>query len=303
MTTLDIVIPEYNFVCTELVASLLTQCRAAVQLRAFSITVVDDASTHGETIARNQVINNWPHCRFMQNSVNAGRSATLNRGIRSSENELVLIVDCDAEVASPDFICKYLNHFENRDKEVSVVCGGILTSPQHLRSDNHLRYRYETAASKIRNLRFQRSHPYDYFSTFNVMMRRDVLREVSFNEELTRYGYEDTLFGLDLKKEKIPVSYIDNRLVHTGIDSNLSFLQKTETALRNLHDFNHLFGNTGTAVSRTAEALRRYHLAGAMRLWHRHCSTWERRNLLGSRPHLFLFKLYKLGYYISLPKP
>lgn len=300
MTTLDIVIPEYNFVCTELLASLHAQCTAAPQLRAFTITVVDDASTSAATTARNREINRLPHCRFLENGVNSGRSATINKGIQSSGNELVLIIDCDAEVASPRFISDYLDFFLQNGAAAAVVCGGILTSPRYLRADNHLRYRYETAASKIRNLRFQRSHPYDFFSTFNVMMRRSVLREVSFNEQLTRYGYEDTLFGLELEKKGIPVSYIDNRLIHTGIDSSQSFLEKTETALHNLHDFRYLFGSRGTAVSRTADALRRYHLAGAVRLWHRLFGACERQNLLGSRPSLFLFKLYKLGYYLNI---
>jgi hypothetical protein len=37
-----------------------------------------------------------------------------------------------------------------------------------------------------------------------------------------------------------------------------------------------------------------------IRLWHRLFGAIERRNLCGQRPSLTVFKLYKIGYYITL---
>ena len=47
------------------------------------------------------------------------------------------------------------------------------------------------------------------------------------------------------------------------------------------------------------EALQRCHLAWTMRLFYKLFHRPIRRNLLGPRPCLTLFKLYKLGYYLT----
>jgi hypothetical protein len=39
---------------------------------------------------------------------------------------------------------------------------------------------------------------------------------------------------------------------------------------------------------------------GFIRLWHRLFGALERRNLCSNHPSLNVFKLYKLGYYLSL---
>lgn len=299
MTTLSIVIREYNFACPALVRSLLEQCQKETRLSDFEILLVDDGSTTVETLAENRRITSWPHCRLIRHKQNAGRAVTLNTGIKEAKGQVVILCDCDAEVASSSYISRYIDVFDDPKNNVAVVCGGLMTSSKYLTEDNRLRYRYETKAAARGRAQYSDAYVYERFSTFNAAVRSDVFRRVMFNESIRRYGYEDSLFGIELQRQGIPMTYIDNPLIHTGIDSNADYLRKTETALRNLHHFSALFAGH-TALSRTAERLRRYHLAPFVRLWHTLFSGLERRNLLGRHPNLLLFQLYKLGFFMSL---
>lgn len=300
MTTLSIVIREYNFVCTALVRSLLEQCEKETRLSGFEILLVDDGSTDARAVTENTVVTSWPHCRLIRHTGNAGRAVTLNTGIKEARGQVVILCDCDAEVASSAYISRYIDVFEHPENKIAVVCGGLKTSPKYLTKDNHLRYRYETQAARRGRSQYHDAYLYERFSTFNAAVRSDVFRTITFNEGFRQYGYEDTLFGISLQRHGIPMTYIDNPLIHTGMDSNAEYLQKTETALRNLHRFSALLAGH-TALSRLSERLRRHHLAPLVRLWHRMFSGLERRNLLGRHPNLMLFQLYKTGYFMSLP--
>ena len=298
---LSVVIPEYNYDCTQLVSDLRQSCEAAYGLSSYEILVIDDGSSDTATTKTNSVIDQWPNCRFIRKPGNTGRAATRNEGILQSSGNLVVIIDCDAEVCSPDFISRYLEAARQETGSEYVICGNIVTSPQYGRPDNQLRYRYELAAGCRRTLTHRNAHPYDSFTAFNVMISRSVFGKIKFNESFSQYGYEDALLGMQLKQTGIPVRHIDNPLVHTGIESNDIFLRKTEQALQNLYTHAALFPE-GTPITRTAARLRHMRLLPLLRRCHKWLGPLERRNLLGCRPSLFLFKLYKIGYYAGLHK-
>ena len=295
MIRLSIIIPEYNFDCTTLVKDLHAQCSDAVGKDNFEILVIDDGSNE-ETRQSLSDINQWTGCRLIEKGKNTGRADCRNFGIRQAQGELVIIMDCDAEVAAPNYIKNYLSAFEKDDE---VICGGLNTSIHYLNKTNKLRYRYETNASRLYKDHIKECNPYECFSVFNVCIRNDVFRKVTFNERFSRYGHEDTLFGIELKKQGVKVRLINNQLIHTGIDDNASFLGKTEEALRNLWKFRDLFEGE-IKILRTARKLEKYHATPLLRLWHRLFKRIEQKNLLGNNPSLFVFKLYKLGYLLNL---
>ena len=63
------------------------------------------------------------------------------------------------------------------------------------------------------------------------MILRETFLKHPFDETITHYGHEDTLFGLVLKKEGIKILHIDNPLMNCGLDTNLDVLLKTEVPL------------------------------------------------------------------------
>ena len=72
---LSILIPTYNYDCTQLVRDLQKQAEKA--LTKYEIIVMDDASaTCKET---NRDINSLPHCQYIELTENIGRSRIRNR--------------------------------------------------------------------------------------------------------------------------------------------------------------------------------------------------------------------------------
>ena len=49
------------------------------------------------------------------------------------------------------------------------------------------------------------------------------------------YGHEDTLFGYDLMKQRIPITHTDNPILVKDYDTNEEFIKKTERAIQNLN--------------------------------------------------------------------
>ena len=56
-------------------------------------------------------------------------------------------------------------------------------------------------------------------------------KKISFNERLSGYGHEDTLFGYELNKNNIQIHHIDNPVLNGHLDTNEAFLLKTEEGL------------------------------------------------------------------------
>ena len=298
MPSLSILIPTYAFAPVELVGELAAMCSSSPLCDDYEIHVIDDGSGDNPSLQQARAINLMPHCHFTALPHHVGKSTLINQAAILAHFPLLLLIDSDARMKSPQLITCYLEAASTHPN--TVICGSIFTDTQSETSINRLRYRYEKNADRIRSAEYRNRHPYRRFTTFNVMLPKSVLATIPFNERLKAYGYEDTLFGLQLQKHNIPVLHIDNPLIHTGIDENSIFLQKTETALQNLALLPPQ-AQDEISMLHTVQTLRRFHLCNLFRILHRQIAPFERRNLLGCHPNLFLFKLYKLGYYLSLP--
>jgi hypothetical protein len=84
----------------------------------------------------------------------------------------------------------------------------------------------------------------------------------------------------------------------SDLETNNVFVAKTEESLRTLY----LFRDDLRGYSRLLDAAE--HANGfvrwGLRLWHRMTGRLERCNLCGQHPNLTIFKLYKIGYYLTL---
>lgn len=295
---LSILIPTFNYDCTRLAADLRQQA-AELQARDpafdYEILVWDDASTEPATIEANRHIGQWDKCSFHSLPQNAGRAIIRNRMMQTSRGTRLLLIDSDAEVCSPRFV---ENYWLARN-EAEVVCGGVRNVPRLPRQGHELRFRYEQSAEKKRTVAFRNRNPYLYFTTFNVMLSRSVAERLQFDERCTEYGYEDALYGLLLRQQGISIHHIDNPLVHLGIECNADFLCKTEAALRTLSRLGEPL-QSAAGASRVVRKLERFKLrrsAASLFAWMR---PSLQRQLTGPSPSLFLFKMYKVGYYALL---
>lgn len=295
---LSILIPVYNYDCSELIRAIQAQAERLKRDEGVDYEIIagDDHSRPGRGIERVEQACGLPGCRFIPAATNIGRAARRNELAREAKGEWLLFIDCDALLTRGDFISKY---YEEMLGGADVVCGGIEAVGTLPSPDVSLRFKYEQSAAGIRSLEYRQANPYAHFSTFNFMVRRSVFSHIRFDESCKEYGYEDTLFGLRLKQDGIQIKHIDNPLVHNGLDTNSEFIAKTEQSMRTLHHLGRdiqSFSHVGAAALK----LKDMHLDGLMAAWHHAFGRLERINLKGSDPSLLLFKIYKLGYYCTL---
>jgi glycosyltransferase involved in cell wall biosynthesis len=170
--------------------------------------------------------------KVISSGKNIGRAAIRNKLALEARGDFLIFIDADVMLpgTAEAYMLKWLPYM----KTSRVICGGTLyhdSAPGD--PDKLLRWKYgkwrEQKSAAERN-----KHPHAGFSTFNVMIEKDVFSKIRFNEELKQYGHEDTLLGYQLKKAGIDILHIDNGLVHEGMESNREFLVKTKLGIENL---------------------------------------------------------------------
>lgn len=292
---LSILIPTYNFDCSAFVHELATQADALGV--AYEIIVCDDGSPDEKSKVGNRVINNWPHCRFVELARNGGLARNRNHLGTLARYDYLLFLDSDLMPCDDRFVARYV-----QAARPDTVIGGTIKFrvPGCSEADamSNLRYVYARAREE-RTAKERNRTPHAHFSGFSCLIPRGVFERIRFCDTLTSYGYEDTLFGKELEAAGISMRYIDNPVFHDITDSSATFLQKTETGLRNalLHR-QRMEGHV--RILDIQQRLKRAGLQPAVRLFFALCGKSLRRNLLGRHPRLRFFDLYKLGYLARL---
>lgn len=291
---ISILIPAYNYKCVNLITGLQEQAR---KLKInYEIIVADDGSTDKDAVAENKRINSIPNCKYIIREENTGRAKIRNFLTSVSQYEWLLFMDCDMELPNGFFLKTYL---DNRDAD--IVDGGISIGGNRNDLKNNIRYLYENSSAPKHTAEARANNPYKSFRTTNFMVRREIALLYPFDERFRYYGYEDVLFGKQLKKARISIKHIDNPMMLTDYESNQVFISKTEEAMRTLSTFrNDLRGYS--QIITAAECLNNNHLSVLLKIWHKIMGKWERKKLTGSKPWLCLFNIYRLGYYLSITK-
>ena len=290
MKDISILIPTYNHTCVELVHTLQQQ---ASQLPiSYEIIVADDGSTLPHTIEANRAINNYTNSRYIERPENAGRAAIRNYLAYQASKPWVLFIDSDMVVRRPDFLRRYVE----TPNEQAVWDGGISVGGDANLLKNNLRYHYERAAEHQHTAERRQQEPYRDFHTANFMAPKQLMTKYPFDLRFRHYGYEDVLFGMTLESHRIPIYHLDNPLSFEVFEENEQFLNKTEEGLRTLYTFRHELKD-GSRLLQRMEHLG--WIIPLLRLFHQTTKKLERRILL-RHPNLFLFSLYRLGYFATL---
>ena len=290
MQSLSVLIPTYNDVCVALVEQLLQLLQAAnIQ---YEVIVADDGSTDEDIIAANRAINQLPSCRFIERQMNVGRAAIRNFLAMEARFSYILFIDSDMTIISDQYIQRYL-----QVGDTTVIDGGVTICDTN--DASNLRYLYEKAEEPHHTATERQKCPYQHLHTANLFMQRDIILAHPFDERFRHYGYEDVLLGKTLHQHHVPILHIDNPLGMGTFETNDAFVAKTEEGLRTLYTFR----NDLRGYSRLLTFVSGIHLAivrNLIRLWHQVFKKAERRNLCGYRPSLWIFKLYRLGYFLCL---
>lgn len=298
---LSINIPVYNAKVTDLVWELKSQAK---KLNIpFEIRVYDDGS-QPETKMVNRQLAEENGLVYRELEKNVGRAAIRNQMGKESQFKYLLFIDADSKIINAN----YLKNFLDTARTNCVLCGG--TAYQHqkpVKPAKQLRWVYgknrEAISAAERN-----SAKGFIITSNNFFIEKEVFEQVPFRENIKSYGHEDTLLGYDLFGKGIQILHIDNPVEHTGLEDAEVFLEKTETALRNLKIiWEHWLKNDQVFAARVAflrkfKKITRWLPPAVLVLGYKIGGPLLKKNLTGSHPRLFYFDLFKLFYYSSLKK-
>lgn len=295
---ISICLPIYNFDVNELVDELLRQAREFninIEILAF-----DDASLSYYK-KRNTRISVNSNVHYLEFDYNLGRSRIRNRLADFAQGSWLLFLDCDMIPELPNF----LNNYNSVIDQANVICGGTSYGPKPFKKELLLRWRYGIHKENKNAIRRQ-TRPYASFLSGNFMIRKDIFHQIRFNETISGYGHEDTLFGLDLKRNKVPILHIQNPCIHLGIEPCFDYLLKTEQGIINLVKLLAIVPHERKSLRRNIKLLRVYHtfrifgLGYPLRWFFKVFNPIIRRVLCSNRPSTILFDLYKLGMLAQL---
>ena len=281
----SILIPVYNYTVLSLVNELVKQCKASGI--TFEILCQDDASNSPKNIL-NQEVNLLQNCSFFINEVNLGRGKNINSLAQKAVYDWLLILDCDTFPADATFIQNYVDVISNSSKKITF--GGIIYEDKKPEKEQLLRWIYGQKRETSSIL------------TSNLLIKKDVFLQYSFDNSITKYGYEDLSFFSLLKKNNFEISRIENPTFHLNLETSEVFLNKTKTALENLVFLynSKKISSEDSKIIKAFDFLKKLKLTKFSVFLFKKNITKIEQNLLSENPSLFLFDLYKLGYFCRL---
>ena len=285
---LSVLIPTFNYDCHGLVKKLHEQTnRLNIE---FEILVSEDGGN--QMIANNRQINNLTNSTYIENKKNLGRAGNINRLLEASSFDLKLILDCDTEPKNDNFIKTYLQFAQDK---TTLACFGGISYENHDNQNHNLRYNYGIKR-EARTAEQREKDTYKYLLTSNILLKNC---SVKFDDRIKTYGYDDLVFSKQLKKEKITAYHIDNPVYHLNLEDNLSYLKKTETALKTLSflEKNQILSTRITKISGLYHIVKSLYLSGLLNLVNRILNQVLKKQLINKGGPLYLFDLYKLLYF------
>ncbi len=284
---ISVLIPIYNFDVRQLVRDLHQQL--AELAIPFEIICLDDGSTrYFKTL--NHEIATLLHAAYEELPENLGRSRIRNALAERAQFTYLLFLDCDSRVPDKHYIRRYVEHLQPD----LLLYGGrsyATTPPDQPKLFFHWHYgtRREQLPPTQRGLR-----PYHAFMTNNFLIPKNIFQIIRFDERLTQYGHEDTLFGMELEKRSVRILHLDNPLEHIGLEDTETFLNKTRQGIQNLARLSKQYPELDTKILRIYRRLKQWNLTGLLYLILKATQPFIMYNLKSGNPNLKLFDLYKL---------
>lgn len=291
---LSICIPIYQYEIYSLVKELNKQCN--LLSNPFEIICIDDNS---DTIykKKNIKIEEFNNVSYFQLESNIGRSKIRNLFLNKANFNSLLFLDCDCSIPNSDFIQNYLNNIQH-----DISYGGRKHYESKPSNDAIvLRWKYGKEREDL-SFNERKKSPFISFRSNNFMIKKHVFSIVNFDETITKYGHEDTLFALQLKKEKININHIENIVIHEGLENNSDFIAKTKIAVDNLNELiksNKLELNE-IKLFKTLKALENSKLIFFIKPFSFLLIEKSIKKLLEKNPKIFWLDIYKLFYLIQI---
>lgn len=290
---LSICIPIYNFDVTQLVLALAEQINVIDE--KVELVLIDDASSVEYRNVNRTTCQQYG--RYIELPTNIGRSGIRNKFLEYAQNNFLLFLDCDGAVEHQDFIQKYIETIKTGKK---IVCGGRVYPKEKAGKDRMLRWHYGHE-KESKTYEERKEHPNRSFMTNNFCVEKELLKSIRFDERITQYGHEDTLFGYQLKQRHIPIEHIDNPVLNIDVETNQEFLEKTIHGIESLSKILDFLKQDTTFVEEVTllRAYQKVNKPVIREVFHLLFAVVEKplKNwLLKGNSPLILFDIYKLAY-------
>ncbi|MBQ4805081.1 glycosyltransferase [Aquimarina sp. MMG015] len=282
---LSILIPVYNYN----IIPLIKEVHQQISLRnvSFEILVFDDHSDH--FIKENNDVHELSNCSFKKLPKNIGRSAIRNLLASEATYDSLLFIDAGTFPERKNFIKTYLDNINHK-----VVTGGMTYLKKPPNKPYRLRWMYTKKRESLSN-RNKRS----IVCSSNFLIQKEIFETIKFDESLEKYGCEDVVFFDAIAKKNIPITYIDNPVVHDANDNAEAFIIKTEQAIENLI----VLINTNKLsydrykVSSMYYKMNKIKTDKIISFIFRISRNLLKRNFNSSYPSIVCYDFYRLGYF------
>ncbi len=223
---LSICIPIYNSDIRPIATELHRQIQAYSS--EVELLFLDDAS---DVFFKELNRSVGSFCGYHELASNVGRSKIRNAFRSIAKGTYLLFIDGDSKIIQSDFIERYVERLRSTSTEVLI--GASIYSDEKPDRAQLLRWTY-SRKRESKTFTERNSQPELEFKSNNFVILKSIFETHLFDESLTTYGHEDTLFGYQLRQDGVKFEHIENPVLNSNLDENQQFLEKTKEALRNL---------------------------------------------------------------------
>ncbi|MGB1269222.1 MAG: glycosyltransferase family 2 protein [Flavobacteriaceae bacterium] len=290
---ISILIPTYNYDVLQLVSTINKQAKEING--KYEIIICDDCSSTNYDYVYNQ-FNKEVCIKVIKSKKNNGLAITRNILAQSAEYDWLLFLDADVIPKEENFLKKYYSEIS---LNTSIVYGGL----EYLNTQSNFSLRYKIGVKREAieaKTRSSNNNSAIHFS--NIVISKKVFNTIKFDESITNYGHEDTLFHYQIQKQNYPIKHINNAVYHLGIYANVIFIRKMRESVTTLYtlDKQEKIPKNYTKLQRTYLTLKKYKAQNCFLKISNVFLTLIIKNLESKKPSLFLFDIFKLNYFCHL---
>jgi hypothetical protein len=210
-------------------------------------------------------------------------------------------LDGDSKILSDHFVLAYQRLITHSP---DVVIGGRQYDPSRPTECRlRLHWKYGTQRESADHKAPGR-HYYLGFMSNNFLINRRLFEQIQVIDDLEDYGHEDTWIGIELERLNAKITFLDNRVLHDGLEDVERFILKSRSAVKNLKI---LSGIVPVDILKKHVKLFRYYMlarrtgsSGLISILYSVAKPLIIRNLHSCNPSLPLFDFYRLNLLISL---